>query len=422
MPGSFLVGFLLSPILYLSRYISQKPLHRLRFPEEKKRHRRFLALGFYLGTFLIVGGVVGFWSKWQLDWRDPWVFIVYWVLEGRYWWSRPSLLAYWGALASISVAGWELQLAKTRQKRPWASVGPPGRDVVTTTNSGGSRPPSAAGTAANQGTRTQTFGGRDVGTAHRHQTVIDRVPVISLNGRRKFFHGLAILMFVPGIYFDVSFSPFLLFSFSCCTLASTDISPWFRTSAAGLLAHRLLRRLRNLRLRRIRSVLCTVSVRRHGPPLFERVHRPQGFRHGHPQPLLPVNGMCARGLAGKVRLLSPVDLRQGLTRSLACSPSPLLSYVGVLTLGVGDALVRLLAFWVWVLVLTDSQLPLSLQASIVGRRYGRRLWSTSSGKTVEGSVAFVVSVVAAVEVASLVGIVPPVSVRRSFLVSPAQTP
>lgn len=83
---------------------------------------------------------------------------------------------------------------------------------------------------------------------------------------------------------------------------------------------------------------------------------------------------------------------------------------------------RLLAFWVWVLVLTDYQLPLSLQASIVGRRYGRRLWSTSSGKTVEGSVAFVVSVVSAVEVASLVGIVPPVSVRRSFLASPAQTP
>lgn len=32
---------------------------------------------------------------------------------------------------------------------------------------------------------------------------MERVPILSLNGRRKFFHGLAVLMFVPGIYIDV---------------------------------------------------------------------------------------------------------------------------------------------------------------------------------------------------------------------------
>lgn len=212
MPGSFLVGFLLSPILYLSRYISQKPSHRLRFPEEKNRHRRFLALGFYLGTLLIVGGLIGFWSKWQLDWRDPWVWIVLWVLEGSHWWSRPALLAYWAVLASISVTGWELQLAKTRHKRPWSTVGPPGRDA-------GGSPVSAAGkgstgrTASTASTRTSTgplslpAGAREGGTTggtYRPTAVMARVPILSLNGRRKFFHGLAILMFVPGIYFDVS--------------------------------------------------------------------------------------------------------------------------------------------------------------------------------------------------------------------------
>lgn len=211
MPGSFLVGFLLSPILYLSRYISQKPSHRLRFPEEKDRHRRFLALGFYLGTLLIVGGLIGFWSKWQLDWRDPWVWIVLWVLEGSHWWSRPALLAYWGVLASISVTGWELQLAKTRRKRPWSTVGPPGRDASGSSgpaaNKGSnSRTAPSTTVRALAGPSTQpatTREGVSTSGAYHPTAVMARVPVLSLNGRRKFFHGLAILMFVPGIYFDV---------------------------------------------------------------------------------------------------------------------------------------------------------------------------------------------------------------------------
>jgi dolichol kinase len=211
MPGSFLVGFLLSPILYLSRYISQKPSHRLRFPEEKNRHRRFLALGFYLGTLLIVGGLIGFWSKWQLDWRDPWVWIVLWVLEGSHWWSRPVLLAYWAVLASISVTGWELQLAKTRHKRPWTTVGPPGRDAgsssgPTAGKSSTSRSAASSSVRIGSGPSSQPASAREGGhaTGTYHPTaVMARVPVLSLNGRRKFFHGLALLMFVPGIYFDV---------------------------------------------------------------------------------------------------------------------------------------------------------------------------------------------------------------------------
>ncbi len=30
-----------------------------------------------------------------------------------------------------------------------------------------------------------------------------RVPVLGLNARRKFFHGLAVVMFVPAIWIDV---------------------------------------------------------------------------------------------------------------------------------------------------------------------------------------------------------------------------
>jgi dolichol kinase len=46
-----------------------------------------------------------------------------------------------------------------------------------------------------------------------------------------------------------------------------------------------------------------------------------------------------------------------------------MSYFGVLSLGIGDAL-----------------------ASIIGRRIGQLRWSPASGKTVEGSVAFLASV------------------------------
>lgn len=34
-----------------------------------------------------------------------------------------------------------------------------------------------------------------------------RVPTLTLNARRKSFHGVAVLMFLPGIAFDVSTGP-----------------------------------------------------------------------------------------------------------------------------------------------------------------------------------------------------------------------
>jgi len=36
-----------------------------------------------------------------------------------------------------------------------------------------------------------------------------RVPTLTLNARRKSFHGVAVLMFLPGIAFDVSVGPLL---------------------------------------------------------------------------------------------------------------------------------------------------------------------------------------------------------------------
>ena len=63
-------------------------------------------------------------------------------------------------------------------------------------------------------------------------------------------------------------------------------------------------------------------------------------------------------------------------------------YTGILALGVGDAL-----------------------ASIVGKRVGKHRWSASSTKTVEGSVAFAVSVIACAWVLRVLGLTEQFSVR-----------
>lgn len=43
------------------------------------------------------------------------------------------------------------------------------------------------------------------GVASQMMDEVDlRLPMLSVNGRRKFFHGLAVVMFVPGILIDVS--------------------------------------------------------------------------------------------------------------------------------------------------------------------------------------------------------------------------
>lgn len=224
IPGSFLTGILLSPLLVLSRYISQKPVHRLRFPEEKTLHRRYLAAGFYFGTIVIVGGGVGMWTKWQLGWRDPWVWVIWWMMDGQRVWSRAMLLAYWGALAVISVGGWELQLAKSRKSRnrPWVTVGGPNRSVMVVSSSSSGGGSGRAGIGADEKGISSTAAGGSANAAqpsptsatfppevneprsYSSSTMMERVPVLSLNGRRKFFHGLAVLMFVPGIYVDVS--------------------------------------------------------------------------------------------------------------------------------------------------------------------------------------------------------------------------
>lgn len=184
-----------------------------------------LAAGFYLGAVLVGGGLVGLWARWSLGGRDPWVWAVLWLLEGRRRWSRPALLAYWAALGIISVAGWTRQLARSRRYRPrnqggGANVDSSGQGQGSAYDEAGA-PPSTdasgqtspvAGVSGSQ-TLGLAFSGlpnlpNGAGMSQAATELFDaadkRVPLLSLNARRKYFHGLAVAMFLPGIAFDVS--------------------------------------------------------------------------------------------------------------------------------------------------------------------------------------------------------------------------
>lgn len=252
IPGSLLTGFLLSPLLVLSRQIAQRPVRRLRFPHEKQAHRRALAAGFYLGATLIIGGLIGMWTRWCLRSRDPWLWVVYWLLEGRKRWTRPALLVYWALLGIISVAGWNRQLARSRRYRPRNAMGGMGEAQ----NGGGgtpasepSRPPTPPSSASAMGMTFASVAmpqlpafphGANLGAALGASEWLDaadrRVPTLGLNGRRKFFHALAVVMFLPGVAADPAFAH-LAFSAAFALFAFAEYVRYFALYPFGASVH-----------------------------------------------------------------------------------------------------------------------------------------------------------------------------------------
>ena len=214
-----MTGFLLSPFLVLSRNNAQRPVHRLRFPEEKARNRRYYAVGFYIGSLLIVGGLIGLWARWCLGNRDPWLWVIFHIVEGKKKWSRPALLLYWVLLCIISVAGWNRQLARSRRFRP---RNPPTAESAASSTLTDAPYTSSVAESMNLKTVPSVSLGITFPTtfpnisnlpngtnmSHVAADLLDaadkHVPTLGLNARRKFFHGLAVVMFVPGVAFDVS--------------------------------------------------------------------------------------------------------------------------------------------------------------------------------------------------------------------------
>ncbi|KAG8962362.1 hypothetical protein FRC05_005369 [Tulasnella sp. 425] len=372
IPGAFLTGFLLSPLLVLSRNLAQKPLHRLRHPEQKVMFRRALAVGFYGLSGLIIGGLIGSWTGWCLAleqsstilhfMRDPWLWVVRCVLEGRRPWSRPALLIYWAALASISVAGWSRQLARARKtgkkvvgvqavtglSSPVTAVSTSSsyQNVLSAVGSGPRpqvRPASREEPSAVSPTTTN-FSPPPTAVPSSMTELLDaadkRVPILTLNGRRKFFHALAVVMFVPGIASDPAFCH-LAFSAAFALFIFVEYVRYFALYPFSAQVHVFMNEF--------------IDDKDSGTAILSHFY-------------------LLTGCAGPIWLEGP---------------SKLLEYTGVLTLGIGDAM-----------------------ASIVGKRWGRHQWTSNSPKTVEGSLAFTVSVVTGAWALRVVGLVEPFSTLR----------
>ena len=260
IPGSLLTGFLLSPLLTLSRHIAQRPVRRLRFPQEKQLHRRALAVGFYLGAALIVGGLLGMWTRWLLRGRDPWLWVIFWLLEGPFPWTRPALLAYWAVLGSISVWGWNRQLARSRRFRRRLPTGsepvmervmessavvlPAGEREPTSPISGTASLTSSAVSSASSAVSAMfpTVGiphlptDLGLGASEWLDAADRRVPTLGLNGRRKFFHALAVVMFVPGVAADPAFTH-LAFSAAFALFVFAEYVRYFALYPCGAAVH-----------------------------------------------------------------------------------------------------------------------------------------------------------------------------------------
>ncbi|WWC89718.1 uncharacterized protein L201_004643 [Kwoniella dendrophila CBS 6074] len=352
IPGSLLAGFLLSPLLYLSRHLAQKPARRLKFPHEKPVHRRLLALGFYGGSAIVCGGLVGLWTQWLLNGRNPWVYIVYWFFEGKHFWTRPILISYWGILAAISVAGWNRQLNRARKHRRYTVPGTNTNRLEPNTNYNNNNSNGINQSSNNNyqngvnglnssdlpSGNNMTIGSGDTlsGVASSMMDAADqRMPTLSVNARRKFFHALAVVMFIPGIAVDPAFTH-LSFSVAFAAFNFAEYIRYFALWPFGVSVHLFLNEF--------------LDHKDSGTAILSHFYLLAG---------------CA----------SPLWLE---------GPTEILSYLGVLSLGIGDAL-----------------------ASIVGRKIGRLRWTTSSGKTVEGSIAFLVSMLGCSGLLWLFGVVKP---------------
>lgn len=192
--GMSLIGTLLTPLLSLSRVMAQWPTRRLRWPDRRNFHRRLLALVFFVLTVLLVVGIIAPWVWWMLGRTSPWLYAARLTLQGHYWWSRLALLGYWGMLCNVAIVSLQLMVNPAWQ---YATLGDPAmkRRAAKTEQPGRSASQRAGTLAASKFGAPRTTSGDSAS--------LGPAVVVSVNGRRKFFHLLALALFVPGIAWDV---------------------------------------------------------------------------------------------------------------------------------------------------------------------------------------------------------------------------
>jgi len=232
---------------------------------DREAQRRALAISFYICSCIIVACPIGFWAQWSLGGRNPWIWAIFWLTQGRTGWIRPAMLLYWALIGSFSVGAWSRQLARSRKFQRINGTGIPVDPAFATDNMA---VPASPGPAS--------------GFSHVATDILDaadrRVPTLSLNARRKSFHALALFMFLPGIIIDVS-------------LLGNLIPPTYPRIAC---LHPLLlqRCFRPFRVCRIHPLLCSVPVWQIHSHLPARICGLKGQRVCHSQPLLPPHWLC----------------------------------------------------------------------------------------------------------------------------------
>jgi len=202
------------------------------------------------------------------------------IVEGKRWWTRPALLAYWGLLAVISVAGWSRQLVRARRHRRYDPPPQPSRAERNAQITPASQTEHPAPTHGPHGH------GNGSGFAQMMDAADQRLPTFSVNARRKFFHALAVVMFVPGIAVDVRYV-----NFPFIVLKLNDI--------ASIHPPIIQRSIRILQFRRIRPVLCPLAFWRFSSSIPERIPRFQGLWNGYFITFLPTGRMRESIMVGR---------------------------------------------------------------------------------------------------------------------------
>jgi hypothetical protein len=213
IPGVFLAGFMLSPLLVVSRHLASRPSHRLKWPAERERNRRLLAMGVLIGLFGILFGLFGGWLSYLFNGnlRTPWSWAIRFTfyggdgLEGMHgefkgWhrWKRFVMSCYWLGTAILAVGGWQTRLVRARR-------------IKMSTNGLGER---SGVEAAREEKKMQ----------------------VSLDYRRKFFHALAVVLFIPGIALTPAFTS-LAFSLAFSLFTFMEYARYFALYPLGAPIH-----------------------------------------------------------------------------------------------------------------------------------------------------------------------------------------
>lgn len=260
----------MSPLLVISRHIAQKPSHRIKvsllsksayeclywtltlpfsmieskWPMERTRQRRLLAAGVFFGLSGIIIFGLGGWSGWMLGGNllRPWTWAASFVVSGTDhsflsssplapttvtgWkrWKRLVLVAYWVGTIVVAVGGWQTRLVRARRIRmrkgeagtlssPSIALKSVGKKTSNTLGLGGLGLSMGGGGGEGKKDSSTLVGIGKVGAEDARE---EKRVHASLNMRRKFFHALAVTMFLPGIAIDVS-SPRSSFLLTTCS-------------------------------------------------------------------------------------------------------------------------------------------------------------------------------------------------------------